>query len=171
MTKREQLFEQTIRDYKQSLARIVATYELQPALQEELHQEILLAIWKALETFRGDSNLHTFIYRVAHNQAINHLSKHARLPRHESLDERAEKPAPIKNSSPELAAMENQKMQLVFNAMHRLPVLQRQLLTLSLEGLSYKELSEVTGLTESNVGVRLNRAKQALKDVMENHHV
>ena len=166
METQETLFETAIPDHQQSLARIVATYELDPALQQELHQEILLAIWKSLASFRGDSSLHTFVFKVAHNQAINHVSRNARLPSHESI----EKPIESDRASPEMNAITSQKMQLLFRAMHRLPVLQRQLLALSLEGLSYQELAEVTGLSESNVGVRLNRAKKALQQQLEKYH-
>lgn len=166
METRETLFETAIRDHQQSLARIVATYELDPALQQELHQEILLAIWKSLASFRGDSSLHTFVFKVAHNQAINHVSRNARLPSHEPIENAIESD----RASPEMNAISNQKMQLLFRAMHRLPVLQRQLLALSLEGLSYHELAEVTGLSESNVGVRLNRAKKSLQQQLEKYH-
>ena len=166
MTSQEILFETAIRDHQASLSRIVATYELDTHLQQELHQEILLAIWKSLANFRADSSLHTFVFKVAHNQAINHVSRHARVPHHESMDN----PLPSDSACPEMSAINSQKMQLVFRAMHTLPVLQRQLLALSLEGLSYQELSEVTGLSESNVGVRLNRAKKALQEQLEKHH-
>jgi len=160
------LFESTILEYRQSLARIVATYEMQPALQQELHQEILLAVWKALPNFRGDSSMHTFIYRVAHNQAINHVTKYSRVPPHQSI----EQPVVSKDGCPEIAAINTEKMSGMFKAMHQLPIVQRQLLTLALEGLSYKEISQVTGLNTNNVGVRLNRAKKALKELLEQHH-
>ena len=163
MNARETLFAQVVRDYQGSLNRIVATYELIPALKQELHQEILLAIWKSLDKFRGDSSLHTFIYRIAHNQAINHVSRYSKFPPHQSLETAVED----RDTNPELSIIEGQKMHRLIQAMHQLPVLPRQLLALSLEGLSYKELAEVTGLSESNVGVRLNRAKKALKTLME----
>ena len=109
MQTQESLFESALADHKQSLARIVATYEMNPGLQQELHQEILLAIWKSLANFRGDSSLHTFIFKVAHNTAINHVSKHVKLPNHESLDE----PLPSNMVEPEMSAINNQKMQML----------------------------------------------------------
>jgi len=158
-----ELFESTIVTYRQSLARIVATYEMRPDLQQELHQEILLAIWKALPGFRGESGLHTFVYRVAHNQAMNHLSRDSKIPPHESLDD----PLESTTGCPLLLAMNSQKMSIMFKAMHKLPVIQRQILTLALEGLSYQEIAQVTGLNDNNVGVRLNRAKKALKEILD----
>ncbi|NNJ72176.1 MAG: sigma-70 family RNA polymerase sigma factor [Enterobacterales bacterium] len=166
MQNQVELFEATIRDHRQSLARIVATYERIPAMQQELHQEILLAIWKALGNFNGESSIHTFIYRVAHNQAISHVSKYARKHRHENLETAMVDDA----SDPMQHVVQSQRVNRLFNAMHRLPLLQRELLSLSLEGLSYKELAEVTGMSESNVGVRLNRAKKALKSIMESDY-
>ncbi len=166
MQNREELFESAIRDHRQSLARIVATYELLPALQQELHQEILLAIWKALAHYNGDSSIHTFIYRVAHNQAITHVSRNAKKPRHEDL----QSSLIDEHSDPALMVFESERIKRLFQAMHQLPLVQRELLALSLEGLSYKELAEVTGMSESNVGVRLNRAKKSLKEIMESSH-
>lgn len=160
-------FETTIVEYRQSLARIVATYEMQPAMQQELHQEILLAIWKALPGFRGDSSVHTFIYRIAHNQAMNHLSRYSRIPAHESIDQ----PIESKIGCPEIAAINTEKMSSMFEAMHQLPILQRQVLTLALEGLSYQDISAVTGLNNNHVGVLLNRAKMRLKEILEQNHV
>ena len=160
---RTKQFELATTEYRQSLARIVATYEVRPELQQELHQEILLAIWKALPNFRGDSGMHTFIYRVAHNQAMNHVSRYSKIPPHQSIDEPLESQA----DCPEIIAMKTQKISALFKAMHQLSVIQRQILTLALEGLSYQEISEVTGLNVNNVGVRLNRAKTALKAIIE----
>lgn len=163
MQNQVELFEATIREHRQSLARIVATYERIPALQQELHQEILLAIWKALAHFKGNSSIHTFIYRVAHNQAISHVSKHANKPRHEDLN-----PSVADDSSdPMKHVFQSERIKHLLDAMHQLPLVQRELLALSLEGLSYKELAEVTGMSESNVGVRLNRAKKSLRSIME----
>jgi len=163
VNERTEQFENTILKYRHSLARIVATYEAQSALQQELHQEILLAIWKALPGFRGDSGLHTFIYRVAHNQAMNHISRYKKIPPHEPI----EQTVLIAADCPEITAINSQQMSEMFKAMHQLPVLHRQILTLALEGLSYQEISQVTGLSDNNVGVRLNRAKKALREILE----
>ena len=160
-------FEAIILKYRQSLARIVATYEMQPALQQELHQEILLAIWKALPTFRGDSGIHTFIYRVAHNQAMNHVSRNSRVPNHETIDESIDDSIGATPEHPEIETMHKQQITGMFKAMHSLPVSQRQILTLALEGLSYQEISEIMGINTNNIGVRLNRAKKSLKDLLE----
>ena len=165
MQNQVELFEATIAEHRKSLARIVATYERIPALQQELHQEILLAIWKALAHFKGESSIHTFIYRVAHNQAISHVNKNANKPRHEDLSTSVidESNDPIKH------VFQSERIKRLFDAMHQLPLVQRELLSLSLEGLSYKELAEVTGISETNVGARLNRAKTALRSIMESN--
>ena len=56
-----------------SLARLVQSYEALPQAQEDLLQEIRLAIWMALPKFRGDSSLKTFVFRIAHNRSLTHV--------------------------------------------------------------------------------------------------
>jgi RNA polymerase sigma-70 factor (ECF subfamily) len=107
------------------------------------------------------------MYRVAHNQAINHLTRNSRIPPHESID----KPIESDVGCPEIAAINTEKMSVMFSAMHQLPLVQRQILTLALEGLSYQEISEVTGLNVNLVGVKLNRSKKALKDILGDEDV
>jgi RNA polymerase sigma-70 factor (ECF subfamily) len=73
-------------------------------------------------------------------------------------------PAP----GPESDLAQRQRAGKLRQAVHRLPVAYRQVIMLTLEGLGYKEISEVLGISESNVGVRLNRARQLLHDLLEN---
>ncbi len=65
-------YETILRDYGASLSRLVASYEASPDAREDLLQEIQLALWKALPSFRGDCSVRTFVYRVAHNRALTH---------------------------------------------------------------------------------------------------
>ena len=157
-SKQSEQFESLVTRHRASLARVVATFEANPALQQELHQEILLAIWQALPKFRGDSGAHTFIYRVAYNQALIHVAKSSRTMAHEGIDDQL----PSQLAGPEQQTTTDQSVSRLFGAVRKLPVLQRQLITLALEGLSYKDIAEVTGLGLSNVGVQLNRIKTKL---------
>ncbi len=161
-----QQFEQTIGKYKKSLVRIVASYEANPALQEELHQEILLAIWQGLPRFQGASAEHTFVYRIAYNQAMNHVAKHSRIPGHEEIEG-----IESKGLGPEQSLLKDERIVKLILAIRKLPVLQRQLMTLTLEGISYRDIAEISGLSQSNVGVQINRAKAKLKKMFEVNHV
>lgn len=167
MTQEEkQTFEAIISQYRKSLIKVVATFEADPKLQQDLHQEILLAIWQALESFKGQSLVHTYIYRVAYNKALNHVTKQSRTPSHQDLDESHLCQQP----TPEHTTDTNREIKELMNAIRELPVLQRQLITLSLDGVSYSDIAEITGLGLSNVGVLINRAKKLLKLILENEH-
>ncbi|WP_051275501.1 sigma-70 family RNA polymerase sigma factor [Aestuariibacter salexigens] len=141
------------------LSRVAASYEANLALREELLQEICLAVWQALSRFKGDSNIKTYIMRVAHNRAVSHVSVHARRPGEEYYeDAHHQDPTPQQDQH----VINEQKSALLLAAVRSLPVQQRQIFTMAMEGLSYQDIAEVSGVTVNNVGVILNRTKQAL---------
>ena len=121
-----------------------------------------MAIWQALPRFRGESSEKTFIFRIAQNRAISHLTR--RPPSERELDEAIERPDDRHN--PENVVSKEERTARLLKAIRRLPVQYRQVLTLSLEDLDYREIAEVLGISESNVGVRLNRARQLLRQTM-----
>ena len=145
-----------------ALSRLAASYTKSTSDRDDLFQDIAMAIWQALPSFRGESSERTFIFRVAHNRAITHLAK----PRPAApLEEGAEVTDPRPN--PERDFSRGQQQERLLQAIHRLPIGYRQVITLTLEELSYAEIAEVLGITETNVGVRLNRARQLLREMLE----
>ncbi len=157
------MFRTLLGEYGGALRRVAATYEADPTLREDLFQETCLAIWKALPKFRGESTPRTFLFRIAHNRGLSHGWKEGRLPG--PLDE----PETVVDAtpSPEAAADRSQQRARLQEAVRQLPVGARQVLTLRLEGLTFREIAEVTGLTENNVTVRASRARKALKKILE----
>ena len=159
-------FEQILNDYGPMLSRLASSYEANHHLHQELLQEISVAVWQALKGFRGDSSIRTYILRVAHNKAVNHVAYHARQPRNESYCEVSE-PSPNHDLSSESSIGQQQQVQKLLSEVRKLPVQARQIVTMSMEGLSYHEIAEVCGLTTSNVGVILNRGKKSLLESMK----
>lgn len=159
---REQLereYEAIWRDYGASLARLVAAYEASPDAREDLLQDIRLALWRALPGFRGDCLLRTFVYRVAHNRALTHAWRR-RAPLR-PLDGAADirDPAP----SAEWSAIRQADRESLLAAIRGLPLDYRQVLTMVLEDLPQAEIASVLGISESNVAVRLYRARKLLR--------
>jgi len=163
MSKYQQNFESIIAKYKLSLFKVAATFEADPVIQQDLLQEILLAIWQALASFKEQSSLHTFIYRVAYNQALNHVTKQSRQQKFDELTENIE----CQKSDVEYHVNASKSVEHVIRKIGLLPVIQRQLVVLSLEGVSYNDIAEISGLSITNVGVQLNRAKIKLKKLLE----
>jgi RNA polymerase sigma-70 factor, ECF subfamily len=160
---REAQYLRLLRTYDHSVRRLAIAYERDQALQQDLIQEIWLALWLALPSFRGDCREQTFVFRIAHNRAVSHIQQ-ARRRRAEALDE--ESPIPDPRADPESAAGQHQRSEQLRAAVRQLPLGLRQVVVLTLEGLSNRETGEVLGLSESNVAVRLTRARAALRELI-----
>ncbi len=161
----EQNFERIIAANGSALSRLAASYTNTLSDRDDLLQEIAFAIWQALPRFREECSERTFAFRIAHNRAITHLSRSKAQSSESIADEEIEVADP--GPGPELNLAQRQTADRLRNAVRRLPVAYRQVILLTLEGLGYREISEVLGISESNVGVRLNRARQILQNPME----
>jgi RNA polymerase sigma-70 factor (ECF subfamily) len=146
------------------LARIASIYEVVPQLQQELRQEMALAIWQAFDSFRGESSVETFLYRIAHNVAVGHVKK--QVKRIKTSPESHDIPS---NRSPEQDLSNDQQLEYLMGAIRQLSLIQRQLITLSLDGVKQQDIAEILGMTENNIAVRVNRAKKSLKQIMTNN--
>ncbi|NVJ60439.1 MAG: sigma-70 family RNA polymerase sigma factor [Gammaproteobacteria bacterium] len=163
MGNQDRIFNSAWQEYKAAIARVVKSYEAIPALQEELQQDIAFAVWRSLPNFNQKSSLKTYILSIAHNRAISHVAKYAR----EGVSLSSEDIVLAGDNSPVRDFETGQKHSRLLSGLQKLPIGQRQILGLALEGLSYDEIAEALGITVNNVGVRLNRAKSALKEVVE----
>ena len=145
-----------------ALARIASSYTNTSSDRDDLLQEVAMALWQALPRFRGECSERTFLFRIAHNRAIAYLARSRSLP---ITGEEVEvhDPAP----DPEAGLAREQSVERLRWAIHRLPLVYRQVITLTLEGLGYGEIAEVLGISESNVGARLTRARQLLRESLE----
>jgi RNA polymerase sigma-70 factor (ECF subfamily) len=159
----EERFRRLLDGHAPALARMAASYTRSASDRDDLLQDIAMAVWKALPGFRGECSDRTFLFRIAHNRCLTFLSKRRVMVPLDDEDIEPEDPA---LTTEHQMSLEQQRGRLVA-AVRRLPLIYRQAITLTLEGLSYKELAEVLGISESNVGVRLNRARTLLKTLLE----
>ncbi len=155
-------FEDVFAQYGALLGRVANSYEANEAMQQELLQEIALAVWQGLSRFKGDSSVKTYILKIAHNRAVTHVAKQVKRidTHHYSQDDAGSDEFASHTHSPEQISSQHQSIEHLLKAVRALPLQPRQVLTLSLEGLSYDEIADVCGLTKNNVGVILKRAKQ-----------
>jgi RNA polymerase sigma factor (sigma-70 family) len=160
-------FSQVLREHAALLGRVAATYEANFHKRQELLQEITLAVWQALDKFKGDSSIKTYVLRVAHNKAITHVAYHAKQPRNDSYCE-MESPEPSHKPSAVEQIDQQQKIQMMLGQIRQMPIQTRQVVTMSMEGLSYDEIADACGISSSNAGVVLNRARKVLMESMQN---
>lgn len=150
--------EAIVAEHGAAIARVAAAFEANAARRDELGQEILLAIWQSLPRFRGDATLKTFVLRIAHNRAVDHALRASRdLARDEVPPD-----LPDPQRGPEHRAGLQQRGERLARAVRHLPLAQRQLVTLALEGLSHEEIGGMLGISAGNVAVRLARARKYL---------
>jgi RNA polymerase sigma factor (sigma-70 family) len=160
---RDDRFHRILAEYGPALMRLVSSYEYNHQEAEDLYQEICLAVCQALGRFRGDCSERTFVYRVAHNKSLTHRGR--KKPASISLDDAG--PLVDTGENIEVVRHRIQRQKSLLEAIRQLPEIQRQIVTLRLEGLPQKEIAEVVGTTENNIAVRLNRARKALKSILE----
>ena len=156
-------FEAIVADFGPLISRIASSYEADPSLREDLTQQILLAVWQALPSWRAESSLKTFIARVAQNRCISFVTKQVRQGPVAEMPDRIEADAP----NPEEQAMEKNEREMLMEATRRLPLPQRQVIILVLEGFTYPEISEMLEIPSNALALRLSRAKAALKSMLE----
>jgi len=160
---RDARLERLLRQYGDALARIGAAYERDPAERDDLWQEMAFALWRALPGFRGDCSEKTFVYRVARNRALTHRFR-KRLDT-SPLSDIAEVVDP--GSAPDAAAERASDRERLLSTVRGLPETLRGVVVLRLEGLDDRAIADVLGVSAANVAVRLTRARDALRRLMQ----
>lgn len=150
-----------LQEFTPLLSRIAASYEFDASLQEDLLQDISLAVWRALGSFRGDAKLKTFVAKIAHNRCIDHVIKQKSTSgKWVELDERDV--IDKQNVADSIQQKRDASLDLL-SALHKLAIANRQVITMQLEGFSYLEIANVLGISEAAVTKRAARAKQQLE--------
>lgn len=142
-----------------ALARLARAVERDAEKARDLEQEMHCALWSSLGRFRGDCSLKTWVYRVAHNVAADHVAKAVRGPKKVPLEEIDALPA---GHDPESEANETLVLAQVAELIRRLPALDAQVIVLWLEGESAADISEITDLSPGAVATRIHRIKALL---------
>ena len=153
-------FDDLVREFAAMVSRIASAYEKRPALIEELTQEIFLAVFRALPSYREEASLKTFVARIALNVGVDHVRKATRRPR--EVDVTFAQSVPDPDSDQEQAADLSLKRDRLVGAVRSLDLPLKQVVSLHLEGFSNAEIAETLSLKANNVGVRLHRAKAEL---------
>jgi RNA polymerase sigma-70 factor (ECF subfamily) len=161
---REARFSKLLEEHGGALRRLASSYERDPARREDLVQEIALAIWQALPGFREECSERTFLFRIAHNRGLTHVWRRRATRGQADLTEAA--PVADSREGPESRAEGNERRARLREAVLALPIGARQVITLTLEGLSQREIGEVLGISENNVAVRVSRARRLLQQAL-----
>ncbi|EOR94741.1 RNA polymerase ECF-type sigma factor [Arcticibacter svalbardensis MN12-7] len=127
--------------------------------KEDLFQDIVLQLWRSFPSFKGDAKVSTWMYRIAINNAITRLRKETKREKFSGLNDEAFEVMVEENAIDEKALM-------MYEAIKKLTEVERALSMLYLDNCSYKEIAEVMGLSETNVGFKLNKIKAKLRSLV-----
>ncbi|MDB5133463.1 MAG: polymerase subunit sigma-70 [Mucilaginibacter sp.] len=128
--------------------------------KEDLFQDIILQLWRAYPTFKGDSKISTWMYRIAINNAITRLRKQTKRKAFNELDDEAMQIAVKENTGTD------ERILLMYDAIKKLSEVERAVTMLYMEECSYKEMAEILGLSETNIGFKLNKIKSKLRTLV-----
>lgn len=164
-SEQELLFRRWLAEHAGLMWKAVRAFTSTPADAEDLFQEIALQLWMSLPAFRGEAKESTWIYRVAFNTALGWQRK---AKRRESKHERFLVLNSAQTSTNQSGTPEDQEIvERLYAAIRQLPRLDASLALMHLDGLSYREMSEVAGMSESHVGVKLNRIRAQLARLLK----
>lgn len=155
----EQLYRQAGAQFAPALARLARSVERDADNARDLEQEMHCSLWRSLARFEGQCALKTWVYRVAHNVAADHVTRAIRGPRRVPLEEIAALPSP---GNIEAEAGEALVLAQVAALIRRLPPVDMQVIVLWLEGETAAAIAEITGLSPGAVNVRVHRIKALL---------
>lgn len=160
------LFMKWLSDHGAAVVKVARAYTFNSDDCQDLAQEILLQAWRSLPSFAGNAQPATWFYRVALNTAMNWQRKDKpRRSRQEPLLEMQVYATDSSNDDGQLQHRDT--VEQLYKAINQLPKTDAALVLLYLDELSYREMADVLGISESNVGVKLNRAKKALAELMK----
>ena len=160
MKSTEAEFEKNVRDHKRRIYTVCYMFSQDQSEVEDLFQDILVNIWRGLESFKGDKYLATWIWKVSLNTCINHSKK--------SKKEGKKIPLDVDINLYEDVDAESLQIRQLHDRIGQLGYMDRSLVLLWLENLTYDEIGAILGVSANNVAVRLVRIKEKLKKMSNN---
>ena len=159
----EQEFLSVIKEYERVIYKVCYLYTSRNATLNDLYQDVVLNLWRAYPKFRGECKISTWIYRIALNTCISFIRKEKNVPETVTL-------TPYES---EWMTEEQDSFQLMLKELYyligQLGQLDKSIILLYLEEKSYEEISEITGLTVTNVATKLNRIKEKLRKMKKSN--
>lgn len=159
MNTKEAQFKSIIQQHERTIYAVCYMFSTDVCEVDDLYQEILIRLWRGFETFEGRSDIRTWIYRVSLNYCINFSRRRSR--------ERRRMDRGI-GPDPDGSLERHLQVKQLYNRINRLGLVDRSVVLLWLEGLSYDEIGAILGISVKNVSFKLVRIKEQLKKMSDN---
>ena len=155
-TRLHRLFDRTVADHDAMIRRICLGYAHTSQDLEDLYQDVLVNIWRGLPSFREDSSIRTWVYRIALNTCVSTLRIRSRQPAMTSLDDVI--------LVPDKSLEKKETVKELYECIATLGPIDKAIVMMWLDEYSYEEIADTIGIKRNNVATRLHRAKEKLKE-------
>ena len=159
MKDKEQQFRNVYQASKDKIYRLCLGFMGNVPDAEDLFQEILVKVWKNLDSFREESKISTWVYRIATNTALYQVNKNSKK-QNKLLKETINIELEQLGSD---SSYTEEDINSLYKAIASLKKIDRVIISLLLDNCTYAEISTITGISISNVGVKINRIKKTLR--------
>ena len=158
MDSKEQEFTRLIKAHKETIYTVCLMHAQDQDEAQDMMQEVLTQLWRSFGTFRGESDIRTWLWRVSSNTCITYCRREAK--HRETLHLEVSDLLAIDDE-------EGRQIQMLHDRIHRLRPFDRTIVLLWMEDLSYEEIGQIVGITAKNVSVRLFRIKEQLRQMSD----
>jgi RNA polymerase sigma-70 factor (ECF subfamily) len=158
ITNKEALFIDILNENKDRIYRLCLGYLIDKQDVDDLFQDVMVNIWRGLDSFRGDAKTSTWVYRIAVNTSLIYNKKIKRKQqfiKQQEMDEIVDQTSENAETRINLASLKK--------SISGLKKQDRLIITLLLDGMSYQEIADITGISINYVGVKINRIKKQLE--------
>lgn len=155
MNSKEQAFTKLVKEHKRMIYTVCYMFSSDADEVKDLFQEILVKVWNGYDSFKGDSDIKTWMYRIALNTCINYDKKKKRQKLELEVDIN-----PFQDSNEKALQVKQ-----LYGMINRLGLVDRAIILLWLEGLTYDEIADIIGISTKNVSVKLVRIREQLKQM------
>lgn len=156
MNSKEQQFTQLIKLHKETIYTVCLMHTADQDEVQDLMQEALIQLWRSFETFRGESDIRTWIWRVTSNACISFCRKEEK--HRETLQLEVADLLTVDDE-------DNRQIRMLHDRIYRLRPFDRTVVLLWMEDMSYEEIGQILGISAKNVSVRLFRIKEQLRQM------
>ena len=156
MNTKEQRFSKLVKEHEQTIYAVCYMFSHDAEDVDDLHQEILLRLWQGYDGFEGRSDIKTWIYRVALNYCINFSDKRRR--------EQTRRTTARESDTSDSDLEKRMQIKQLYQRINKLGLVDRSVILLWLEGLSYEEIGAILGISVKNISFKLVRIKERLKN-------
>ena len=158
----EKDFEKQLTENELLIYKVCRLYAYTEADRQDLFQEIVIQLWKAYPKFKGQSQISTWLYRVAINTAITGLRKQKDFIV-------SYEPASLPQYTDDNTSAEEEQLKELHKAIEQLNQVEKAIVMLYMEDRSYEEMEEILGMSQGNLRVKMNRIKEKLRQITKNN--